>query len=69
MNDQMQRDLAILGEAGLDYTNATRTALSWLAHCYRWAWKLGLYPRGVIPTAMRVQYKPYTGPRRRVTRV
>lgn len=62
MNEAMARDLATLAEAGLDYTNATRIALAWLAHCYRWAWKLGHYPRGIIPTAMRVSYWPRKKP-------
>ncbi len=62
MNEEMARDLAVLAEAGLDYTNATRTALAWLAHCYRYAWKLGLYRRGEIPRAMRVTYWPRNKP-------
>ncbi|WP_409238422.1 hypothetical protein [Streptomyces sp. PA5.6] len=61
----MAQDLATLAEAGLDATEATRTALSWLAGCYRWAWRLGSCPRGVIPV-MRAVYKPYAGPRQGV---
>ncbi|MDJ0463060.1 hypothetical protein [Streptomyces sp. H27-C3] len=66
MNEQMTTDLATLAEAGLDATNATRIALAWLAHCYRFAWQLGHYPRGMIPTAMRVSYWPHKKPFRSV---
>ena len=62
MDDTLADDLATMARAGLNASDAVRTAVSIVAGAYGHAWDRKVVPEGMQPLITACAVQPYDGP-------